>query len=225
MEYLFAWQNLIFLISLAVGLLLVFGSAFGGGDHDADHDVDHDVGHDAGHDHDGHRGAVDPGEAHEGFVLKALSLLGVGRVPLVAVLMMMALLFGGFGMICNTIMAAIGLPAWLYGPISIAAAGIATLTLTGRAVKVLNRFMPTNETYRVSRHDLAGSTGTLLFPADAVTTTTAQVKDHEGNVHNIQCRTSKGALPKGGKILVIEYDEENKLYLVAEDPSANQLTQ
>ena len=226
MEYLFAWQNLIFLIPLAVGVLLVFGSAFGGGDHDADHDVDHDVGHDAGHDHDGHdghRGHVDPGDAHESIVLKALSLLGVGRVPLVAVLMMMSLLFGGVGMIMNMIFSAIGLPAWLYGLVSAGIAFTAMITLTGRAVKVLNRFMPTNETYRVSRHDLAGCTGTLLFDTDT-NSGYAQVKDHEGNVHNVQCRTSRGTLPKGGKILVIDYDEENRSYNVAEDPSAK-LTQ
>lgn len=220
MEYLFAWQNLIFLIPLAVGILLVFGSAFGGSDHDADHDVDHDVDHDAdGHDHDGHKGAVDPGGEHETLVMRALTLLGVGRVPLTAVLMMMALLFGGFGMILNMIMSSIGLPAWVYGPASACVAFIGMLALTGRAVKLLNRFMPTTETYRVSRHDLAGSTGTLLFAASA-TEGYAQVKDHEGNIHNVQCRTTRGMLPKGGKVLVIEYDEDRQLYIVAEDPSA-----
>ncbi|HTM68903.1 MAG TPA: hypothetical protein VL426_06425 [Candidatus Binatia bacterium] len=220
MEYLFAWQNLIFLIPLAVGILLVFGSAFGGSDHDADHDVDHDVGHDAGHGHDGHdghKGAVDPGHASETFVMKALSLLGVGKVPLTAVLMMMSLLFGGFGMVLNMVLSSLGLPAWIYGPVSAAAACIGMFALTGRAVKLLNRFMPTNETYRVSRHDFAGCTGKLLLPANSKEGY-AQVKDHEGNVHNVKCRTIRGELPKGGDILVIEYDEENQTCIVDASP-------
>jgi len=215
MDHLLAWQNLVFYIPLAVGLILVFGSAFGGHDTGADHDVDHDV----DHDHDGGtKGHVDTAHDHETtFVMKALSLLGIGRVPLTLVLMIMSFLFGGFGMISNGVLSAIGLPAWLYGPISIAVSSVVTLTLTGKAAQLLNRFMPTTETYRVSRHDFAGCTGTLLQPANP-TDGYAQVKDHEGNVHNVKCRTIRGELPKGGDILVIEYDEENQTCIVDANP-------
>ncbi|HTK04173.1 MAG TPA: hypothetical protein VL500_01185 [Candidatus Eisenbacteria bacterium] len=217
MDHLLAWQNLVFYIPLAVGLILVFGSAFGGHDTGGDHDADHDV----GHDHDGHdgstKGAVDAAHDHEStFVMKALSLLGVGRVPLTLVLMIMSFLFGGIGIISNAVLGAF-LPVWLYGPVSIVVSSIVTLTLTGKSAKLLNRFMPTTETYRVSRHDFAGCTGKLLLPASP-TEGYAQVKDHEGNVHNVKCRTVRGELPKGGDILVIEYDEEHQTCIVDANP-------
>jgi membrane protein implicated in regulation of membrane protease activity len=227
MDRIFAWQNVIFYIPIAVGIILVFGSAFGGhdgdadGDHDADADNDGDI-RGAGHIDDPSEHHVD--SAENGLLHKALSLLGVGRVPLTVVMMMSSLLFGGIGIVMNTILSAvIGVP-WIYGPISIVVAFLGMATLTGKAAKLLNRFMPTTETYRVSKHDLAGQTGVLLLPSDT-SDGLAQVKDHEGNIHNVQCRTLKGPMPKGGEILVIEYDEETNKYVVDANPvSAKTLT-
>lgn len=220
MDYIFAWQNIVFFIPIAVGIILVFGSAFGGHDADGDHDVDGDA------DNDGDiRGAGhidDPSHQHadgveKGLLGKALSVLGIGRVPLTMVMMMSSLLFGGIGIVSNTILSAlIGVP-WIYGPISIVVAFLGMVTLTGKAAQLLNRYMPTTETYRVSKSDLAGQTGVLLLPSDT-SEGMAQVKDHEGNIHNVRCRTLKGPMPKGGEILVIEYDEETKTYVVDANP-------
>lgn len=227
MDHIFAWQNVIFYIPIAVGIILVFGSAFGGHDGDADGD------HDADADNDGDiRGAghIDDPSAHHadsaenGPLHKALSLLGIGRVPLTVVLMMSSLLFGGIGIVMNTLLSAvIGVP-WIYGPISIVVAFLGMVTLTGKAAKLLNRFVPTTETYRVSKHDLAGQTGVLLLPANS-SDGLAQVKDHEGSIHNVRCRTLRGELPKGGEVLVIEYDEDARVYVVDTNPvSAKNLT-
>lgn len=223
MDHLLAWQNVIFYIPLAVGLLLIVGSAMGGHHGGADHDVGHDL---ALHGDGGGAGALDAahghgdGDGHEGGLLtRALSMLGVGRVPLTVVLMMASLLFGGIGIITNTILSSLGLPAWIHGLCALAVAFVGMVSLTSSAARLLNRFFPTTETYRVSRHDFAGCTGMLLLPADPQSGY-AQVKDHEGNVHNIKCRTSKGALPKGGEILVIEYDERTATYLVDVNPGS-----
>jgi hypothetical protein len=223
MDHLLAWQNIIFYIPLAVGLLLVFGSAFSGHVHEASahHDVEHGVEHgQGGSPKDG--GALDGSHGHDhdgAFFAKALSMFGVGRVPLTVVLMLVSLLFGGIGIIANTILSSFGLPASLYGPIAIAAAFVGMLALTRSAIKLLNRFMPTTETYRVSRHDFAGCTGTLLLPADTASGY-AQVKDHEGNVHNIKCRTVQGTLPKGEAILVVKYEQDTQTFLVDTDPTS-----
>lgn len=220
MDYIFAWQNIVFFIPIAVGIILVFGSAFGGHDADGDHDVDGDA------DNDGDvRGAGhidDPSHQHadgveKGLFGKALSVLGIGRVPLTMVMMMASLLFGGIGIVMNTILSALISVPWIYAPISIAVAFLGMVTLTGNAAKLLNRYMPTTETYRVSKHDLAGQTGVLLLPSDT-SDGLAQVKDHEGNVHNVRCRTLKGPMPKGGEILVIEYDEGTNTYVVDANP-------
>jgi hypothetical protein len=195
-----AWYNVIFYIPLVIGVLLVLGSAFAGHGHDAGHD--HDADH--GHDGDGHG---------------LLSLLGVGRVPLTVGLMIAAFLFGGIGVIVNLTLAAAGLAPGVYGPIAVGSAVVYTLLLTRPAASLIQRVMPTTETYPITRQDFAGCTGTLLLPADP-TTGYAQVKDPEGNVHNIKCRTARDALAKGTSILIVEYDEETKTYVVDANPVA-----
>jgi len=146
-----------------------------------------------------------------------LEMLGVGRVPVTVVVMMASLLFGGTGIILNRILASLNLPAALYGAAAVGGALVMTAALTGWATRLLGRIMPTTETYVVTRHDFAGCTGKLLLPADA-TSGYAQVKDREGNVHNIKCRTVGAALAKGQEILVVEYDDETKTYVVDANP-------
>jgi hypothetical protein len=208
MGNLLAWQNVIFYIPLAVGLLLILGSAFGVHDHDADHDAGHvgDHDHDVGH-HDGQSSLFE----------RAFALLGVGRVPLTLVLMITSLYFGGLGLILNTLLSSAGLAPSLYGPISVAGAFAGMVVLSGATARLIHRHLPMSESYSISRHDFAGCTGTLLLPADS-SSGYAQVKDREGNVHNIRCRTMTGALPKGTAILVVEYDEDSKIFIIDANP-------
>lgn len=229
MEQLLAWQNLIFYIPIAFGLLMVVGTAMGlGGDHDHDagHDLDHDVDGDADHglDHDADAESevdkhvhVHADHTETNLLFKAFSVLGVGKVPLSIVLMISSLIFGGAGIIINSFLEPIlTLPA-LYGPVSIAASFALMVVTTGRLANLISRFMPSTETYRVSKDDLCGKIGTLTLPA-STKTGWALVKDHEGNLHNIRCRTYKGELPKNSNILVVEYDAATKTYIVAADP-------
>lgn len=196
-----AWQNLIFYIPLAAGLLLILGSAFTGhGGHDGDHE------HDGDHDHHGFG--------------RILSVLGVGKVPLTVALMTALVLFGGLGIIMNVLLGALGLAPGLIGPISLVAASIYAVILSGQTAKLVARFMPTVETYQITKQDFAGCTGTLLLPADE-SSGYAQVKDREGNVHNVKCRTVRGAsLAKGASVLIIEYDEATRTFVVDANPTA-----
>jgi hypothetical protein len=196
-----AWQNLIFYIPLALGVLLVLGSFFTA--HDAGHDPGHDLGHD--HDHDAGHGI--------GLGGRALSLLGIGRVPLTVALMMASFLFGGIGILVNTILSSAGLAAGTYGPIALTSAVVYTLLLARPTAALVRRVLPATESYTIARRDFIGCTGALLLPADP-TTGLAQVKDPEGNVHNVKCRAVKGPLAKGTTILIVDYDEDTKTYLV-----------
>jgi hypothetical protein len=215
------WQNVVFYISLAAGLLLVLVSMLGGHGHSDAHVEAHVEVHVDGHvephadtgagaDHHGLAGEVPGGGSSLG---RIFSLLGIGKVPLSIVLMVASLVFGGAGVIANIIFSSAGLAPGLYGPISIAIALAVVLGVTGPAARLLHRVMPASETYRVSRHDFAGCTGKLLLPADA-TSGYAQVKDFEGNVHNVQCRAIKDPLPKGAPILIVAYDEKTQTFLV-----------
>lgn len=201
---LFAWYNVVFLIPLIVGILLSLGSSVGGADGDAH--VEHDVGHDVAH-ADG-----------AGGLSKALSLLGVGRVPFTLLLVVASLIFGGIGIIANALFASFGLAPGLFGPLSLALAFVGTVISTGAVAKVIERVMPSVETYRVSKRDFEGCIGKLLLPADA-SSGYAQIKDPEGNVHNIKCRSLGGVpLAKGTEILVVEYEEETQTFIVDANP-------
>ena len=228
----FAWQNLIFFIPLAFGLLMFLGAAFGAAGEGHGHDFDGDAGHDAGHG-DGHDGGKDAGkEAGKGAQKGSnpldatasethgfnpfgsfLDLLGVGRVPLTLVLAIAGLTFGGAGYVGNILLAGTGVDTAYFAWITIPAAFVSMTFFTGGIARGINRIMPTSESYNVTQHHLVGQTGTLVLPADA-TRGLAQVKDPQGTVYNITCRTDGPELPSGQEILVLEYVAEKDAYLV-----------
>ncbi len=213
MEQILAWYNLLFYIPIAVGLIFIVGSAFGIG-HEAGHDVGHDVGHEAG----GHDGHHDQGhEQGQSLVSRALVALGVGKVPLTIVFMLMALLFGGIGAICNTLLSTF-LPPWIYVWISLAAALFGMVFLTGKTARLVGRWMPSTETYAANRNDLVGCTGTLALEA-TTTWGLAQVRDPGGNLQQVTCRTYEGSLPKGSEVLVVDYHAESDTFLITANPS------
>lgn len=221
MGHILAWYNLLFLIPLLGGLLLGVGMVLGlGGSHDASDGadgghgelfashghIDH-VGHDShGHPHP-HDAAPDAGP---------LSLFGLGQVPLTIALMLAAMLFGGSGAVFNMVL----IPA-LHSParavlLSLLGASLVTVLLCSRLTRLLARLLPTFETYRISRSDLIGCGGKLLNDADAESVGYAQIRDGEGNIHNITCRAylEAGKLVRGQDVMVIDYDEERNVYHV-----------
>lgn len=234
MENLLAWQNLIFYIPLAFGLLMIIGAAFGiggDGDHDLDHDLDldHDVDLDADgeldadHDLDGEvEHDHDAGDGRHGgpnLLSPVLSVLGVGKVPLSIVLMIAGCVFGGTGIIMNTVLKPVLVHPAAYAWISALTAFVAMAVVTGRMAALINRFMPTTESYNITRASLCGRRGELVLAASEHGGL-AIVKDHEGNVHNLHCRTKEGILLKGRGIVVVDYEEDTNTYLVAADPAS-----
>ncbi|MEK9152222.1 MAG: hypothetical protein AAB692_02555 [Patescibacteria group bacterium] len=148
---LFAWQTLIFLIPLTGGALLACGSLFGPGDGQADGDahIDHDVSAEGSsdHDHDGHEG--------QGSFAKALSVLGIGRAPLMLVLSTAAMTWGVIGFLINLFLAPI-LPGWLFVMASVPIAFTGMVAITGRLAVRMSKIMPSTETYVLTRRDLIG---------------------------------------------------------------------
>ena len=214
MEYLLSWQNLLFLIPIAAGLLLAIGTAMGFGG-EAEHDVDTDVDADADADADGD-GDSDGDSAGD----KALSLFGIGKVPLGVILMTAFLIFGCVGIASNAFLAPLLRAPVLYGLVSLGVAFVTMVLLTGKVARLIGRLMPTTETYTVSKDDLVGVSGTLVLPATA-TSGLAQVYDHDKNMHQIICISSEGELPQGSEILVIDYNSDKGVYTVVKNPAAD----
>lgn len=204
-----AWYNLAFLIPLGIGLIFGMSAVTGlGGDHDldagaeADADADADGDHDSDHDHD----------ADGGILKTALSILGVGRVPLSIVLMLASISFGGVGMLSNLVLGHALKTPWAYAWISLIVAFIAMIFLTSNLTKALARVLPKTESYNVTDVDLEGCVGRLVTGADA-RGGLADIRDREGNVHRVSCRVAKGELPRDREVLLIEFDKESRVYL------------
>src|SRR4051812_45155957 len=183
---------------------------------DADADVDADV------DADAHVEGHGADEVAPGSVLaSALSLLGVGRVPLSIVLMVLMLIWGTIGFFANML-------AWekyqnesIVLAISIPLAFIASVLGTRLITAAMARWLPTHETYIQRRHELLGAIGEAILPIDSTFGMVA-VRDVYGDLFHVGCRLhpNQPSLEKGSKVKLIAYNGKQKIYYVTQhDPA------
>lgn len=192
------WQRLLFLIPLGIGALLAAAAALGVlGDGDADGDGDGD----------GH------GEAD------GSSWLSLGRVPLTVRVMLLTVPFGSLGLSALYLMGGQG-DGWRVA-VAAAVALVATWWIAGRAARLFRDRVRMVETETITRRDLVGGVGRAVLGVGAASGL-AQVKDRRGNLHQVSCRTLDGepVLPAGTEVLVVDYDEAEKLYYVTGNPAA-----
>jgi membrane protein implicated in regulation of membrane protease activity len=239
LQWLLAYENFFFVFSLLFGMIFALGSLVGFGhsdseadadadadaDHDMDADHDHDVHHDAGHVAKGDiagkpetdRGSnpmdTSPSQHLRSAFMRGLHLLGIGKVPLTVVLTTWCFTFGVAGMISNEILQPILKVGAVYGTISLAVATFIAIVLTGRFAVMLNRIMPSNESYAITRRHLVGCEGVL-----ELTTSTAfgraNVRTLNGDLHTVSCRTAEGELGTGTRVRVTGFDSEANTYTV-----------
>lgn len=214
---LLAWYNLIFYLPLGIGLLMILGMVFGFADGPHGVDLDGDGIPDVHIDAEGH---VDHGHENDHASTKA-SFLGFGRVPMLLIVMTMLLIFGGTGVMSNTLFAGALRSApfpLILGILALAI--VVTLLLTGTFARIIARMLPTMETTSVTKDDFVGCTGTLILPTDA-RGGLAQVS-RGGDLYQIAVQ-SEVALPKGAQILVVSHDARTDQYDVTKDPLEKRL--
>lgn len=193
------WHNLIFYVSIVLGIVFVFSSISGlGAETDADIDHDIDIDHDV---HDVHAGLKVEFDGQEGFFLKVLSLFGVGKCPLSIVLFTSFLLFGFSGLVLNTIFPPI------LRILSVIGALFATIVGTRFLASTVSRFMPQTETYNITSQHFVGKRGRVVI---AVTEDFGQVhvNDQYGSLHKLNARSYEGknfAIDDG--VLITEYKD------------------
>jgi len=191
-------------------------------DADADAHIDADAHLDTDVDADAHvegHGAdpIAPGS----LLASALSLLGVGRVPLSIILMVLMLIWGMIGFVSNillwdkyqneTVLLLTSIPLAFLGSI------LGTRLLTA----AMARWLPTHETYVQRRHELLGAVGEAILPIDSNFGMVA-VRDVYGDLFHIGCRLhpNQPALEKGSKVKLIAYNGKQKIYYVKQhDPA------
>jgi len=182
---------------------------------DADADLDADVDADAhveGHGAD----EVAPGSILAG----ALSLLGVGRVPLSIVLMVLMLIWGMTGFFSNTLLWEKYQNETTLLVISIPLAFLASMLGTRLITAGMARWLPTHETYVQRRHELLGAVGEAILPIDSTFGMVA-VRDVYGDLFHVGCRLhpNRPALEKGTKVKLIAYNGKQKIYYVTQHDS------
>jgi hypothetical protein len=234
--------------SFLLMLLLAIGTLGEGGHSDIGHGADighhvelgHDLGHSTGHsiDHDPGHGVAHPGEpagpgsahttvhpdsvadAHEGAstLMKALMFLGLGRVPITIVLVCFSAIWGVTGFASNLLLnKALPIPM-LFVWVSIVLAFLAALLLTRYITIGVARFMPSLETYGVTRSQLTGREGIARYDINDAFGE-AQVRDSYGNLQIVNCRTAPGRekIPAGTKIYLLEFRENDGYYIAVSE--------
>ncbi len=232
-NFVMAWYNLPFTILLAICLLLAGLQWFGmGGDQetdadadadadldadldadvdaDLDHDLDQDLDHDVEHDLDHDLG----GQHAPNFSL--LAYLGMGRAPLMVILL---LLFGSVGllgwMLNGLVLRSFSVyPGLLFGAVfgaSLAGGGV----VSSRIARVIGRALPPLSTTATPAQALVGRRGTVISPFVDQRYGMVHLRDSAGTLISVFAITAENPLiRRGEEVIFIHYDPDKRLYEV-----------
>ena len=221
------WWNLVFLLpavaALLYLLLLALGALPAEGDHGDLHvepglHVEIHGAHIEIHAHD----AIDDiphGEHHDMDPFRgALSLIGVGRIPLSLVLMSFFFLWGFFGWAANQLFSTVfpspALFIWPSLAVALVGAGAFTRLLAAR----LGRLMPSTESYGASSSELIGRIADVRY-ALTETSGTVQLYNQYGSIYEVPARVMPGELPipAGERVVLWRYDPGGGAYFAVQD--------
>ncbi|HEU0097238.1 MAG TPA: YqiJ family protein [Allosphingosinicella sp.] len=141
-----------------------------------------------------------------------LGWLGVGRVPLLMLLVVFLAVFGLFGLALQQVA----------GPLSpglaAAIAAVAALPLTGIGARGLARIMPHDETTAVSLDTLVGKRGAITIgTARRGSPAQARVRDAHGQPHYVMVEPHDDAHPHGeGETILLVRREGNIFIAIGE---------
>jgi len=177
-------ENLPFAVALVLMLMIGAVEAVGLGVGAAGIDADGDVHGDAG---------------------DLLGWLGVGRIPLLMVIVVLLALFGLIGITLQQLAEALlgrPLSPWIAGP----AAFVAALPLTGLCARGLARILPGDETSAISLDDLVGRRATIIVgTARTGCPARASVRDRHGLTHYVMVEPTddRQSVGEGGSVLLV----------------------
>jgi hypothetical protein len=224
MNELLQWWNLIFVLPFVGALFYILMLSTGAFslDHDAEPNVDMDTGADMEHDVDFDHGTgmEHSHDLESGMLGRALSFLGIGRVPLSIILISFCFLWGFSGFASNTLLKPV-LPPALFVWASIAVAFVASTSLTRLLAHGIAKIMPATETYAVSLDQLVGKWGEAVTTIDE-TFGQAQVHDDAGVLHTVQCtiRSGEAAIQRGTQVILLFFDKTKGSFLVGTETPA-----
>lgn len=175
-------------------------------DADADVDADADADADAEAEADAHAAGVADSSASLGAMHAMAQFVGVGRVPISAILMTLFYTVGIAGWISNGVLAERFESDRALFATSLPIALVVGVVLMRIASSVLGRYMPAVLTSAMSRRKLVGLSGEAVLPVGAKFGR-ARVRDRYGTQHQLSCKVPPGVSPiaKGERILLTKY--------------------
>lgn len=147
-----------------------------------------------------------------------LSWLNIGKVPLLALMMLMLALFSAFGFAIQSFAISMvhPMPAWIASVLSL------SLTLpTTRWLGIgIGKIIPKDETYATQEEDLIGRTGIVTIgPVQAKSVARMKIQDQWGNWHfpRVKPATEGDIIPQGTAVLVVDHFKGELLVIRAEE--------
>lgn len=170
-----------------------------GTDHDVDHDVDHEVSRDS----------------LSGF--SWLAFIGIGKAPLMVVLLIVLLTTGLLGWFLNGL--AIGLLGFFPGLLLLAtfvvSLGAGSL-VTSRVARFIGRALPPVSTTATRAEALVGRSGTVISPFVDNRYGMVHLRDDGGTLISLFAITEdEQPIARGESVLLLSYDAAQRRYLVS----------
>jgi hypothetical protein len=246
---LFQWWNLIFTLPFGIGLLPLLLQAVGtahfghGGPAHLPHIGGHHLPH-VGHANvaaQGHAPSTAPaahGPAHAPAAAHThahaetqqmrpglLTILGIGKVPIMLVFSIFCLIWGVTGIAGNQIFSKILRVPGLYVWPSALCAFLGAYFTTGGISQWISRLTPEVETYGTDEQLLVGRTAQAAYELSAKPGSAFLLDDQQNRVQ-VRCRTHDGStIPRGAEVLLLEYDAKSRIFtavqLEREKPQAD----
>jgi membrane protein implicated in regulation of membrane protease activity len=176
-------------------------------DHDIDHDVDHDVDHEVSHD-----AGSDGGTS----ALNVLAFIGLGKAPLLVVLLILLGSIGLLGWMLNSVLTntfgtypSLAFAAVL--PITV----LAGTLISSRTARFIGRAIPPISTTATRMQALVGRRGTVISPFVDTKYGMVHLRDEGGTLLNIFAVIKDGEpIKRGSEVALVAYDPVKKVYAV-----------
>ncbi len=226
----FVWYNLPFtLMLLFCGVLTALQLIGLGGDGDADADLDADFDADVDLDADLDAdvdldadadldGDIDADADADGLpdLLSVLAFVGVGKAPLLVVLIILLGSIGILGWTVNSVITAVfpTYPAWAF-IVALLIALVGGSLISSRLARLIGRALPSINSTATAATGLVGRRGTVISPRVDGVYGLVRVRDQGGTQINVFAITAE-AEPIGSQteVALVEYDPLKKRYTV-----------
>jgi len=231
------WSNAPFLVMLGLVAVTVFLQAVGlfglmvegGTDHEVNIDADHDVDMDHETDLDGDADAnadsdsdADQDVSGSGWH-GALAYFGIGRVPLM-VLVVTLFIFTGFSGIFLNSLAYVRFsgtyPGWVF-PTVLGSSLTIGLVATRLFSRILSKIFDLGARGATAKHELSGRIGIVASHELGPKFGEVRVRDERGNELLVHARieTGEDPLKLGEEVILVDFDTESELFLATSSAS------